>query len=389
MRLLYLAFGRDLTAADAGTTHTLSILEALRDLGVEITLAAAAGPEAGSLDGVDFVKSEKGRFSRLTGAGQPETAVAHASERADIIQERAEESGGEGMRLARRYGKPLVLEINTPLSGYPNPLLRKVADWNLRRQARRATAIITQTPIARSIIEEYTRRPVYVVPNGADSDVFKPSAAPHEVPGAGRDRRVVAFAGSLRPWHGVEDLVAAGAQILRRHPEAFFLVIGGGNREEIFEGAMQAALGKGNYYLAGAVRPREVPSWLAAADVLVAPFSPEKDPVRRGQFARYGMWWSPVKIFEYMAMEKPIVAARAGMVPEYTAGAALTFPPGDAGALADSVCRMLEDTELALGLAKAARARLRANYTWRAAGEQTLAVLRETLSGHQKVSVMQ
>jgi glycosyltransferase involved in cell wall biosynthesis len=385
VKALYLALGRDLSQSDAGTTHTISVVKALAELGVEMTLAARKAPR--ETGGIAFVAAAA---QKPFGSGRiklvPDELI-EAAKGADIIQERVEESGGVGVRIAKAAGKPLVLEINTPLSGYPNPILRRVADMNLRRQARAARAVITQTPISRAIIESYTQAAVFVAPNGADPRVFGPDVTPAEVPGATARRRVVAFAGSLRPWHGVEDLLAAGRRVLARHPEVFFLIVGGGRRQAALEEMAQQMLSSGNYHFTGAVPPADVPHYLARADVLAAPFAPRRDAVRRRQFDRHGMWWSPVKIFEYMATGRPIVASAAGMIPEYIAGTGVTYTPGSIEELAEAVLRLIESAAEAGALARAARQRLVTNYTWRHAAGLTIAAWRKVLDGRQKVSV--
>jgi len=300
----------------------------------------------------------------------------------DLIHERAEESGAAGARLAALAGKPLVLEINTPLSGHPNPLIRRGADWNLRRQARAATAVVTQTPLARHIIESYTRAPVHVVPNGADPELFHPDVEPAGLPAGGR--AVVAFAGSLRPWHGVEELIEAAAEVGRHRPGVFLLVVGGGNELGRLRGVAERRLGAGSFLFTGAVAPGEVPACLAAADVLAAPFAPHRDRVRRKQFAKWGMWWSPVKVFEYMAMGKPIVASAAGCVGEYLAGAGLTVEPGETAALSGAVLRLLDDGELAARLGRKARERLLSQFTWRHAAERTLSIWTRALEARTR-----
>jgi glycosyltransferase involved in cell wall biosynthesis len=384
VKVLYLALERDLSHGDAAAAHVLGAVRALSAAGVEVTLAAKSlGGEAASKAALAVAGLKP--FGRQPARALPEELVAAARE-ADLIHERASESGGTGVKLARVAGKPLVLEMSVPLSGHKNPLLRRIAGLNLRRQARACRAIIAQTPIARNIIETYTQRPVYIVPPGADPEAFNPSIEPAEPPGA-RGRTVVEFAGSLRPWHGVEDLIEAMDRTIARQKDVFLLVVGGGRRLRDLESLAARRLGARNYHFTGAVAPAEVPRYLARADVLVAPFSPSRDRVRRKQFSRYGMWWSPAKVFEYMAAGRAIVASTAGMMPEYLAGAGVTYTAGDTTALAEALEELVSDPRLRATLGAAARRKLISEYSLEEAAGKTIEVWREVLGGRQKISL--
>lgn len=386
MRLLYLALGRDLRKPDAGSTHTINIVKALSKLGIKVTLAAAN--TGADLPGITTIDVDLPRKKTLWPPADVIDSLARAASGVELIQERAEESGGVGLKLAEALNRHLILEINTPLSGHPSPVIRRLADWNLRRQARQVSGIITQTSISRNIIESYSDKPVYVVPNGADPDLFSPDVPPAALPiGDPGGRCIVAFAGSMKPWHGVSVLVQAGAMILTAVRDAFFLFIGGGEALGELASLAERELGEGNFHFTGPVEPAEVPGYLAAADLLVAPFAPDRDPVRAYQFAKHGMWWSPVKVFEYMAMGKPIVASAAGPVPEYLTQSAIAVPPGEVVSLARGVTRLLEDPELAATLGRRARKRLLKHYTWRRAAEATVAAWNDILSGRQTVSL--
>lgn len=386
MRLLYLALGRDLRKSDAGSTHTINMVKALSKLGVTVTLAAAN--TGAPLPGITTIDVELPKKQTLRPPADVIDWLARRTAGVELIQERGEESGGVGIKLAEALKRHFILEINTPLSGHPSPVIRRLADWNLRRQAKQASGIITQTSISRTIIESYSDKPVYVVPNGADPDLFSPEVPPTALPlGAPGKRRIVAFAGSMKPWHGVSVFVQAGAMIRTAVQDAFFLFIGGGEGLGELTSLAERELGEGNFHFTGPVEPAEVPGYLAASDLLVAPFAPDRDPIRAYQFARHRMWWSPVKVFEYMAMGKPIVASAAGVVPEYLTQCAIAVPPGDAVSLARGVTRLLEDPELAATLGRRARKRLVQNYTWRHAAEATVAAWNDILSGRQTVSV--
>lgn len=102
----------------------------------------------------------------------------------------------------------------------------------------------------------------------------------------------------------------------------------------------------------GPVDYKEVPKYLASSDVLVAPFNTKTDRKRREAFRRYGMWWCPIKIFEYMATAKPVVASNVGEVPEYIKAAGLIYKEGDTRELAEKIVTLLQNEELSVMLGK-------------------------------------
>jgi glycosyltransferase involved in cell wall biosynthesis len=97
-----------------------------------------------------------------------------------------------------------------------------------------------------------------------------------------------------------------------------------------------------------------IPDVLASADIAVACFSDE-------EFVRCK---SPLKVAEYMAAGKAIVASRVGEVPWMTEGAAILAEPGSAADLAKGIGRLLENPELREELGRAARARAETILNW-------------------------
>ena len=107
--------------------------------------------------------------------------------------------------------------------------------------------------------------------------------------------------------------------------------------------------------LTGAIDHDLIPDTLMALDVLVAPYPQTVD-----------FYFSPIKIFEYMASGRPIVASSVGQVAEMLEHEknALLVPPGDAAALTQALPRLKSDPELGARLAQAAQLEARANHTW-------------------------
>lgn len=195
--------------------------------------------------------------------------------------------------------------------------------------------------------------------------------APPPPPDASRPP-VIGYAGHLYPWKGADLLVRALALL----PSCRALIVGGhpGETDRARLENLAAALGIADRVeLAGFVPPPQVAAHLARADVLVLP-----NPTS----ALSARWTSPLKLFEYLAAGRPIVASDLPAFREVLADGenALLVPPGDAAAIAAAVARLLDDPALARGLARRAWEDA-ARYTWEARAEAIEALLREVVRG--------
>jgi glycosyltransferase involved in cell wall biosynthesis len=231
--------------------------------------------------------------------------------------------------------------------------LRRLA----RREARvwkRAAAYVTITAaLARELEERFGTRPhVHVVPDGGP-DPGNITTPPFDV----RQPAVIGYAGHLYPWKGVDVLVHA----LSRLPDAAGLIIGGHPAEpdRARVESLAASLGiSGRVSFTGQLPPAQVTARLAGATVLVLP---------NGASAISARYTSPLKLFEYLALGRPIVASDLPAIREVLTDGetALLVPPGDAGALAAGIHRVLSDAALAQRLAAGAL-ELAPRYTWEA-----------------------
>ena len=115
------------------------------------------------------------------------------------------------------------------------------------------------------------------------------------------DRKIVCYCGNTYRGREIEILVRAAAEIF----EVEFLIVGGREWDNVLWREMARQSGAANFRMEGFVRQREVSSYLLASDVLVMPYSSGvtiRDGTEAGEFT------SPLKLFEYMAAGKPIVA---------------------------------------------------------------------------------
>jgi glycosyltransferase involved in cell wall biosynthesis len=237
------------------------------------------------------------------------------------------------------------------------PSERKLARL-ARREAlvwRRADGYVTITEGLASELRERlgSRADVAVVPDG----VRLPSEGPGTVARSARQDAppVVAYSGHLYAWKGVDILLDAIARL----PGVRGLVIGGHEREPDLARvrALADALGIADrVQFTGLVPPSQVAGLLRAADVLVLPNPASAISTR---------FTSPLKLFEYMAAGRPIVATDLPALREVLRDGqtAVLVTPGDASALAAGIERVVTDARLAERLATAARAAVD-DYTW-------------------------
>jgi len=211
-----------------------------------------------------------------------------------------------------------------------------------------------------------------VIPDGVRIDRHGNRARPQSDNREVRDGSgVVAYAGHLYAWKGVDVLLEAIARL----PRARGLIVGGHSAEPDLARTKSVAerLGIGDRVtFTGLVEPARVAQLLAQADVLVLPNPASAISTR---------YTSPLKLFEYMAAGRPIVSSDLPSIREILRDGAnaLLVPPGDPSALAAAVDRVLTDPELAARLARAALDDV-PNYSWDRRAELLEALFTETIA---------
>ncbi|MBI3013713.1 MAG: glycosyltransferase family 4 protein [Candidatus Tectomicrobia bacterium] len=259
------------------------------------------------------------------------------------------------VNLRRKYKKlletPLIFEAHEIFSH------EKPAGSRLRTLEERAYGgvdgvVAITAHLARMIVETFSVRvPTAVVPDG--TRLFTLSPLNSQTPA-----RIV-YSGQLYEWKGVDCLLQAMAEV----PGARLAILGGGagGAEQLQRKARSLGIEDRLDFL-GQVPHREVVKSLREADVFVLPAS--GSPISR-------FWTSPLKLFEYMAAGRPVVASDLPSLREILRHEenALLVEPGNPRALAAAINRILADRGLAQRLAGQALADVR-EYTWDARAER-------------------
>jgi glycosyltransferase involved in cell wall biosynthesis len=309
-----------------------------------------------------------------------------ADEAPRFVYQRYSVNNCAGLLIAEELSVPFVLEYNGSEIWINRHWGRVLHDEETALQierlniARADLVVVVSQALADELVERGVKRDrILVNPNGVDPDVYRPdldTGAIRRQYGIG-DEKVVGFIGTFGPWHGTAVLVDAFALLLQARPSLVgrvrLMLIGDGQQMSGVRDAIRSAGLEDSVVLTGRVAQLEGPEHLAACDVLVSPHVGNPDGS-----AFFG---SPTKLFEYMAMGRPIVASDLDQIGEVLRDGetALLVPPADPDALAQSILRVLDEPELAERLGARARERALAKHTWRRHTPQILARLDELM----------
>jgi glycosyltransferase involved in cell wall biosynthesis len=177
------------------------------------------------------------------------------------------------------------------------------------------------------------------------------------------NKPLVLYLGQLHGGQYVEIFIKAAALLVSEYKKDIsFMIVGDGYRADELK-KLSGSLGLGSRLIfTGAVSHKHVPDYIAAADVCVGCF--EDNDVTACK--------SPLKIAEYMACGKAIVASSVGDVPKMLGNAGILYPPLDIPALARAVIRILDDDKLKRELEVLSRERAQAVYNWSVTAENIL-----------------
>jgi starch synthase len=375
MKILYVASDQRVPGRTGGSVHVLEVARGLAARGHEVHAVVhrdAGVPDEEARDGVFWHRvcwrpdhrlfrfRARGAVARIIDSVQPQA-----------LMERYYNFGGEGILAAEKAAVPSLLEVNSPVVDHPGSVkaaldaLALVRPLRRRRErlCRAATAVVS--PLV-EIVPDFARSKTVTVSWGANVDVFHPSRRRGEVRSAlGIPDGAVAvlFSGSFRPWHGVPVLEAAARRL--SHRADLYFLLAGGPHAAAGAGYRGRSLGRLPY--------EEMPALVAAADVGAAPY----DTRRLGQL-RLGFYWSPLKVFEYMASGLPTVTIPRPPLDEIVRAEreGLHFREGDDADLARVLERLAADAPLRARLGAQARARVVERYSWARHCEQLEGVLR-------------
>lgn len=363
-------------STDAQRIHIQEIVKAFQSLGHDVEIVSLVATDAGQNDAArDAGEALWKRLVRripfayeivqsgYNFVGVPMLVAKVLRGRANFIYERYSLFNFTGVLTARLCRIPLVLEVNSPFaleqSRDKDIRMFRFAGWTERAICNLATRVIVVSTPLRRIMERAGVAPekIEVMPNGVRPEAFQSAPANAELRASlGLSGKVViGFAGWFRKWHGLELLLQAFHQSGLAGESVKVMLIGDGAAMPDLRQYVEEHGLRDNVVFTGPLPHRDVPQYLDLIDIAVQPAANE--------------YCCPMKILEYMALGKPIVAPRQENIQELLreGNEACYFTPGDASSLAQALTELVRDRRKASQIGRQAQAAIsQRGYLWSA-----------------------
>jgi glycosyltransferase involved in cell wall biosynthesis len=377
-------------STDAQRIHIQEIVRAFEELGhtVEVvslvslnTAPEDARRDAGEAGWKKLVRKIPYAYEAVQLAynlvGIPMLLVELLRRKTDFIYERYALFNFTGVVAARLCGIPLVLEVNSPFA------LEQSRDGDIRSPrfaqwtesvicGMAAHVVVVSTPLARVMqAAGVPAGKIEVMSNGVSLERFRPGAPSAELRGklGIRDEVIVGFVGWFRKWHGLELLLDAFHRSHLAGRGVKIVLIGDGPAMPDLQAFVAEHGLNADVLFTGPLPHAEVPPYLDLIDIAVQPAANE--------------YCCPMKILEYMALGKPIIAPAQENIQELlTEKEAIFFTPRDADSLATALEALAHDRERSQEMGRNARAAIhKRGFLWTANAQRVLVLAAPRESG--------
>ncbi len=338
------------TQADGGEgTHISEMIKAFQDSGHSVKVVALVNKEKGN--------SRKNTFWKFIAKFSPKILYelmeivynfigyfkllrAMQIFRPHLIYERYSLHNVAGTLAAKTCNIPLLLEVNSPLA-YEKEKYDKLVFQKLARNTEKwifsnADKVMAVSNVLRKYLIEIgiPSEKIYVIPNGVDIKRFCSNNKTIEIRNRyGLDgKTIIGFCGFFKKWHNLEMLLEIINEIKNRNLN--LVLIGDGPELESLKKYVQEHVLQDYVIFVGRVSRQEIPEYIDIFDIALLP-----------SITSYA---SPLKIFEYMAMGKAIIAPRMENIEEVLVDSsnALLFAPNNKSELKDAIHKLVSSPEL-------------------------------------------
>lgn len=388
MRVAYICAdpGIPVFGTKGASVHVQEVIKGMLQRGLEVVLFAQrlggeVPPELSKIEIHEFPDlpndSQQKRAAAAIAANESVEKLLESAGDFDLVYERYSLWSKAGMAFARKHQCVGILEVNAPLIEEQKIHRELPLEAEAQEIAKfvfsHADAMVAVSPGVKDYLETFSgaKGRVHVIANGVDLARFASAANQNAVKFQQQDNTastpVLGFLGTLKPWHGVSGLVQAWALLRKEGYNVNLLIVGDGPQhatlsEEIAQQGLSDFV-----HFTGSVAPEQVPEWLARMDIATAPY-PNQDR----------FYFSPLKIYEYMAAGLPIIATKVGHLSSiiengYNGILAEADNPQN---MAEVIAHLLDNPSEAKRLGTNARLTAEQNHSWLSVVDRILQITR-------------
>jgi len=264
-----------------------------------------------------------------------------------------------GLAVGKILGKSVVLDFNDLIAQYTVDFLElkkhsfkaKLTIFVQNLIAKKSNKIAASTRFIQNyaLALRVSNKRIFLIPNGVDTTVFNPnrySESDRSRFNAQKEKLCI-YCGRVEEWAGINMIVGLSKMFQQKRPDVKFLIVGDGKkRVEKLQ----------NVTVLREVSYEDIPAILACGDIVLVPFP-------RNEVSHAA---SPLKLFEGMAMEKPVVAGELSGTKEVIVNCenGILADPDDLNDWFESILRLVDNTSIAEEIGKKARLTVERNYTW-------------------------
>ncbi|WP_026460817.1 glycosyltransferase family 4 protein [Schaalia suimastitidis] len=357
MRIAYVCVdpGIAVFGTKGASVHIQEVVRELRALGHEVEVhALRRGSEVprdlSDLKVCEYLIAPKDGLEREHAQEKVSQQIVRAIREGnyDLVYERYSLFSTVIADLAVMREVPGILEVNAPLideQRQHRSLSNETGAWRaLERQAHAARAVICVSDLVKDwVMRHAPLARAFTVANGVSVTRITPQPEDsHNV--------IVTFVGTLKPWHGVEELLRAAA--LRKENWKLRIIGDGPERQRLQSLAAELSV---DADFRGAIAPEHMMQHLAGSAIGVAPYPQAKAG---------DSYFSPLKVYEYLAAGLPVVASDIGQIPQILDDFGVLVPPSDPARLAQALDELSCDRDRRAHMGKAGRTRAEERHSW-------------------------
>jgi len=282
-------------------------------------------------------------------------------EKPDFIYERWSAFHFMTAFFAKRMRIPYILEVNAPpvdIRWFTKTYFLPLITFIQKKLVEKADAVI----VVSNYIKQYfinkglPPEKIFVLPNAVDIDIFNEKRCNRDIRseyGLPKDVIVIGFVGSMKKYHGVKVLIEASIKVVEKRKNVHFLLVGSFNENNNYTEFLKTRKMTNFFTITGGVPFIDVPEYISAMDICVVP--------------QADIYMSPIKIFEYGAMGKPVIAPRIGPVEEVINDGkeGLLITPGHPDELAKKILTLISNPQLEKKIGRNLKKEVYTYHTWR------------------------